>query len=52
MSKIIKKYAWVPKYVKTWRPHGTNAIIWLQPYYKNEKETYCRYLGCFSYEFW
>ena len=52
MSKIIQKYAWLPKHVSTWRPHGTTAIIWLQSYYVNERGSYCRNLGFFSYEFW
>ena len=52
MSKIIKKYAWFPKYVSTWRPRGTTAIIWLQSYYLNENGAYCKNLGLFSYEFW
>ena len=59
----IKKYAWLPKYVNTWRPQGTKAIIWLQSYFETYEDTanafksklinkYCNYLGFWSYEFW
>lgn len=48
-----RKYAWIPVIVKTWRPRGTKAIIWLQSYYKNSMGTsYCLRLGLFSYEFY
>lgn len=62
MEITIKKYAWLPKHVNTWRPNGTTAIIWFQSYYvKTEKHilynctiknTYCLHLGFFSYEFY
>ena len=45
-------FAWLPKYVKTWRPQGTTAIIWLQKYYQNREGNYCNHLGFFSYEFY
>ena len=46
------KYAWLPKYIKTWRPKGTKAIIWMQKYYVNGNSEYCKHLGFFSYEFY
>lgn len=48
---IIVKYALFPKIVKTWRPKGTKAIVWLQKYYINEDGPYCLKLGRMSYEF-
>lgn len=48
----MRKFAWFSKIVRTWRPKGTNAIIWLQYYHISRKGKYCLYLGCFSYEFY
>ena len=46
------KFAWLPKIVRTWRPQGTKAIIWMQRYFKNERGAYVTRLGFFSYEFY
>lgn len=61
-SKIEKKFALIPRYIDTWRPQGTKAIIWLKSYYvktercpcnnENPIQKYCMHLGWFSYEFW
>lgn len=48
----MKKFAWLPKYVKTWRPKGTYAVVWLQYYFVDKSGFYCKHLGFFSYEFY
>ena len=55
---IKRKFAWLPKYVNTWRPKRTKAIIWLQDYwevYNREGTTilerYVNHLGFWSYEY-
>lgn len=47
---MIKKYAWLPKKVKTWRRSPTYAIIWLQPFFKTDEHCYCLKIGRFSKE--
>jgi hypothetical protein len=49
MIKI--KYAIFPIILDTWRPRKSKAIIWLQKYYLNGENKYCKNLGFFSYEF-
>lgn len=44
------KFAWFPIIVKTWRPRGTKALIWLQKYSIQNGEKSCNYLGLFSKE--
>lgn len=49
---IVKfHYAWFPIIVKTWRPRGTKALIWLQKYQTQDGEKSITSLGFFSYEF-
>ena len=59
----IKRFAWFPKIVNTWRPQKTKALIWLQYYYEDYEDTnhifkpklidkYCNYLGFWGYEFY
>lgn len=50
--EVVKKFAWFPVFVRTWRPQGTDAIVWLQEYYqKPNGEKYVGRLGFFSSEF-
>ena len=44
-------FAWLPIIVKTWRPRGTKAIIWLQRYQVQKGVKCCTKLGFFSHEF-
>ena len=44
------KYAWFPMIVKTWRPRGSKALIWMQKYRIQNGERSCNYLGFFSKE--
>jgi hypothetical protein len=49
---IYKKYAWLPTKVKTWRPRGSYAIVWMQEYYicDDREYSYCMRIGKFSKE--
>jgi hypothetical protein len=48
----VKKYAWFPKIVHTWRRNGSRAVIWLQSYIADENGSrHIDHLGLFSYEF-
>lgn len=48
----MRRYAWRPRIVSTWRRNGSRAIIWLQSYVEREDgHRYCGHLGYFSYEF-
>ena len=49
--KIIKKFAYLPIIVPTWRRIPTKALIWMQTYYVKNNKKYCLHLGMFSYEF-
>ena len=49
---IVKfHYAWLPIIVRTWRPKGSKALIWLQKYQTQDGVKSCTKLGYFSYEF-
>ena len=62
--RTVKKFAWRPVVVWTWRSAPTKAIIWMQGYYRQGDdiysslsttrrcfgEKYCTKLGIFSYE--
>lgn len=51
-SAPIKRYAWRPRIVETWRPiNPTRALIWMQSYYEKGDEVYCLRLGLLSWEF-
>lgn len=48
---IQKKFAWIPTIVRTWRPRGTKALVWMQSYYVNKQGKYINHLGFLSFEF-
>lgn len=52
MKPPIKKFAWLPRIVRTWRPKGTKALIWLQTYFVNSDGAYCNHLGLLAKEFY
>lgn len=45
MSKIKKKFAWLPRVVWTWRPSPSKALIWMQVYYHKIGKEYIHPFG-------
>ena len=50
MMLVKFHYAWLPTLVKTWRPQGSKALIWLQKYQTQDCEKSCTSLVFFSKE--